>query len=63
MNPAVLERINDHLSRVSDAMLRAAFERDLEWARFLSGEQWIRVTENGIEVLSPAERSPEPPPP
>lgn len=48
-NTAVFSAI---LSRAAEALARERFADDMAWARFLAdGQQWCRVTDEGIQII------------
>lgn len=51
-SPPELAKMSEMLTRAAEAMAREAFALDIEWARFLAeGEQWVRITEGGIQII------------
>ena len=51
-----LAKISALLDRAGRALAQEVFARDIRWAQFLAeGEQWCRVTDQGIEIIPRSE--------
>lgn len=55
-----LDALSRVLSRSAERMARERLQAAVQWARFLAdGEQWCRVTEEGIEIIPAESRRPD----